>query len=113
MQTQSIEHGEVVFEYRAQQQTSKPYIFTSDPGHGWLRVTNAELKALGIAGQISHYSYTNGRYAYLEEDCDLELFMKAKGWKGNGDFERFVTQRSVTDSVIRSYDSYKVRRASS
>ena len=113
MNTQSIERDEVVFEYRAQQQKSKHYIFTSDAGHGWLRVLKAELVTLGIADKISNYSYCNGRYAYLEEDCDLELFLKAKGWKDREDFERFVTQRSVNDSIIRSYDSYKFRRVAS
>ncbi|KLT73575.1 hypothetical protein PL75_01060 [Neisseria arctica] len=50
----------------------------SDPGHGWLEVPIAELHALGIYKQISGYSYRNGQFAYLEEDCDLHLFRVAK-----------------------------------
>lgn len=56
--------------------------FYSDPGHGWLEVPTDTLRKLGIAGQISRYSYVSddGRTAYLEEDCDLARFAKAMGW---------------------------------
>lgn len=57
---------------------SQRYDFFKDPGHGWLRVPVQELHELGIAGQISRYSYRNGTVAYLEEDCDLEAFCAAK-----------------------------------
>lgn len=71
------------------------YDFIADPGHGWLEVPIADVRALKIAGAISGYSYVDrqGRYApvplkgqpvaYLEEDCDLTTFMqaaKAAGW---------------------------------
>jgi hypothetical protein len=54
------------------------YRFISDPGHGWLEVPIAEINRLKISGKISNYSYKNGEMAYLEEDCDASLFMKAK-----------------------------------
>ena len=54
------------------------YDFISDPGHAWLKVNKKELKRLGIDQQISHYSYMNGEYAYLEEDCDAPLFINKK-----------------------------------
>lgn len=54
------------------------YTFHSDPAHGWLAVPLAELAKLGIANQISGYSYADGVYAYLEEDCDLSTFINAK-----------------------------------
>ena len=64
-----------------------PYRFIQDPGHGWLEVTHAELVALGIAHEISAYSFTTGprpggasALVYLEEDCDLGRFAAAKGW---------------------------------
>jgi len=44
--------------------------FYTDPGHGWLRVRKEVLFELGIHKDISTFSYHNGRYAYLEEDCD-------------------------------------------
>jgi len=55
------------------------YRFIEDSGHGWLEVRHSELKALGIADKISPYSYSNGEWAYLEEDCDVGVFMAAKG----------------------------------
>jgi hypothetical protein len=57
------------------------YTLHSDPAHGWLEVTIAELAALGIADRISGYSYQSrdGLTAYLEEDGDLTRFALAKG----------------------------------
>ncbi|MCP4420271.1 MAG: hypothetical protein GY805_27005 [Chloroflexi bacterium] len=52
-------------------------IFISDPGHGWLRVPLKDIAALGIEGDISPYSFIDGRYAYLEEDCDYTVFIDA------------------------------------
>jgi hypothetical protein len=57
--------------------------FHTDPGHGWLEVTRADLVELGILGLISPYSYTDGPRFYLEEDCDATLYLeaaKAAGW---------------------------------
>ena len=54
----------------------------SDPGHGWLEVPRGLLDTLGIAGDISRYSYVRGDRAFLEEDCDAVKFeeaMKAAG----------------------------------
>jgi hypothetical protein len=63
------------------------YTFHSDPGHGWLEVPMDEIRALGIADQISRYSYmTRDRStAYLEEDCDMARFAHARGWTPGGD----------------------------
>lgn len=52
----------------------------SDPGHGWLEVSPADLKAVGLTvDNISGYSYKNrrGNRLFLEEDCDLSVFFKA------------------------------------
>ena len=56
------------------------YTFYEDPGHGWLEVPTPELRELGIAHKIStcSYVYPNGRFVYLEEDCDLTTFLEAK-----------------------------------
>lgn len=56
------------------------YNFYTDPGHGWLQVSKEELATLGIADKISGYSYQELNTAYLEEDCDVSTFFKAKGW---------------------------------
>lgn len=55
------------------------YRFHADPGHAWLEVPVAELIELGIADQISPYSKLRGDTAFLEEDCDAPLFIKAAG----------------------------------
>jgi hypothetical protein len=59
--------------------------FYYDIGHGWLKVTTAQLNELGIYNQVSNYSYINVAYSnddesydvYLEEDCDAPLFLNA------------------------------------
>lgn len=78
-----------------------PYIRYEDPGHSWLRVPKSELEALGIAAQISPYSFQSGTYAYLEEDCDMARFIDAleahRGtkWDWNTDeVVRFTNGRS-------------------
>ena len=50
----------------------KTYVFITDPGHGWLKVPLAEVRASGAT--ISCYSYIRGNFAYLEEDCDAGAF---------------------------------------
>jgi hypothetical protein len=57
----------------------RTFIWEYDAGHGWLQVEVSEVIALGIAHQISEYSYlgNNGQIAYLEEDVDAPLFLEA------------------------------------
>jgi hypothetical protein len=59
------------------QKISTHLTFISDPGHGWLRVPLADIVALGIEGDISPYSFIDGHFAYLEEDCDYGVFVEA------------------------------------
>jgi hypothetical protein len=56
--------------------------FIADPGHGWLRVPLTEIVALGLETQISLYSYIQGQYAYLEEDCDCPLYLTTRTLHG-------------------------------
>lgn len=51
------------------------YEYHNDAGHGWLRVPYVELIELGV--QPSECSYTDGEYAYLEEDLDACQFLRA------------------------------------
>jgi len=53
--------------------------FTEDPGHGWLRVPRKLLGKLGIAKDITSYSYQThcGQFVWLEEDADLGTFLRA------------------------------------
>lgn len=83
---------------------SKKYTMYSDAGHGWLRVSKKELKKLGIADKISHYSYERGDYAYLEEDCDFGKFLKAMVSLGYA--ITVVEKYSSKSSKVRSYNTY-------
>ena len=51
--------------------------FHSDAGHGWLAVKNCLVRELGLAGEISEYSYMKGATSYLEEDGDMAKFINA------------------------------------
>lgn len=75
------------------------YNYYTDPGHGWLKVTIDELKELNILDQISSYSYTRKNNVYLEEDCDMGIFMKAKP-----NAIKLKEHYSNKSSKIRSYN---------
>ncbi len=78
----------------------------SDAGHGWAKVPVKLLQDLSLVNDISHYSFINGKFAYLEEDCDLTTFiLKIKSL--NWDFD-FTYHRSNYSS-IRSYDSFSAQ----
>jgi len=53
------------------------YTFHTDPGHGWLEVPAADVRAVGC--RVSRYSFRSrdGRTVYLEEDCDAPVFVAA------------------------------------
>ena len=76
----------------------------ADRGHAWGAVKMDELDALGIADKISEYSYQRGDIAYLEEDCDLGLYLNAIKAAGEG-FE-FVEKYTDGDSPIRSFGRF-------
>ena len=82
--------------------TSIEYTYYTDPGHGWLEVGVDELILLGIGDKISSYSYINGGKAYLEEDCDMGLFIRTM--EANGVEVKLAHINEPTkDSIIRSY----------
>lgn len=58
-------------------QNKRTIQFFADPGHGWARVSRAELIRLGILDRISFYSYQRGDHVYLEEDMDLGTYLQA------------------------------------
>jgi len=63
---------------------AKKLTFINDPGHGWLSVSNKDVKELGIADRISRFSYMSPTRSYLEEDCDAGIFIdaaKEAGWE--------------------------------
>jgi hypothetical protein len=78
--------------------------FYSDPSHGWAQIPHRFIYDLGIADKITHYSYQDDDCAYLEEDCDLSLFMQkaqAKGWTIT-----FKERNFNHDCAIRNYPRY-------
>jgi hypothetical protein len=77
--------------------------FISDPGHGWLSVPLQDLMTLNIAQQISTYSYMTLTRAYLEEDEDATIYLKAAkdaGWDVS------YKESSTDKTAIRSYSYY-------
>ena len=80
-----------------------PYVFHTDPGHGWLAVKRLELFNLGILSQISSCSYQKGDTVYLEEDCDAPIFIKTKERAG----EKFEYRESHQENTpIRNYQPF-------
>jgi hypothetical protein len=84
------------------------YKFFSDPSHGWLRVPMAHINELNLTDRISAYSYKNGKWAYLEEDCDYRVFEEA--FKERFDIYpqlHWSVKPAKNWSVIRTYDFFR------
>lgn len=80
--------------------------YYSDPAHGWYRVQRTALHQLGVANKVSNCSYQRGNYAYLEEDCDGPLVIRAA--EAVGIAVRIVEHKPTQgDSHIRSMEYYK------
>lgn len=86
----------------------KSIILYTDPQHGWAKVSLSELFNLEIHDKISTYSYIRSNekysYAYLEEDLDLGLYLKALDSKGIK--FRIIEKHTDKSSKIRSYKRY-------
>lgn len=76
----------------------------ADPGHAWAKVSKKELIKLGIADEISSFSYEKGEYAFLEEDSDLEKYILALRAKGIA--YKFKENHTNRQSRIRNYYHY-------
>lgn len=74
--------------------------FYSDRGHGWAEVPFSEVKGLAI----SSYSYKKGEFAYLEEDCDLGVYLDTL--RARGIAFTFNETHSNGDSPIRGYQRF-------
>lgn len=82
----------------------------SDPGHGWAAVPLSLLQRLDLLDRVTPYSYLRGRFAYLEEDCDLSTFMDAARAAGlKIEFRQTVS--GYRRSRIRGYASYHPEHA--
>jgi hypothetical protein len=100
-----------VDDYQLNEKTEKTRQFNvyADPSHAWVKVKLDTLIALGIADQISDYSYqrkskNNTRYVYLEEDRDALIFWNALTKKGITPV--FNEKHTDSQSKIRNYESY-------
>lgn len=85
--------------------------YFQDPGHGWLAVPVSLLRSLGIAAQVSRYSYISrdGLTAYLEEDCDAHRFMDAM--QGRPIAIECTPRHSNGESFVRRLPSYPQQSA--
>lgn len=59
--------------------TEMTLTYHQDPSHGWIEVPLTMIDDLGIASQITPYSYRSEDrgMAYLEEDRDAVVFLRA------------------------------------
>lgn len=89
--------------------TETLYTYHTDPGHGWLEVSRHEVERLGIAGEISHYSYQRNGTLFLEEDCDMTRFLAAKDAKGE---PWKIVERYAERTFVRNLPSYTGGRES-
>lgn len=84
----------------------------SDSGHAWGKVELGELYKLGIIDKISSFSYVKQSklstglkiFVYLEEDCDLHIYIKAL--KEKGIEYKFKEHYANKRSKIRGYNSF-------
>jgi hypothetical protein len=76
--------------------------FISDPGHGWLKVPLVEIAALSIEGEVSPYSFIEGQYAYLEEDCDCPRYLDARSGQG-------YSRPEITEQYVSRFDRPHLR----
>ena len=83
---------------------TQTYSFYNDTGHGWMKVKLVELETLGIMDKISRFSYIRKNHAYLEEDYDASIFIKAL--KSIGIEPKFKDIYAKKHSKIRSYDRF-------
>jgi hypothetical protein len=80
-------------------------IVYNDPGHAWGKVKRKVLDNLGLAKEISSYSYQYKDNVYLEEDADLSLVCRHLLF--NTDVQiKFVEKHTNRESRIRSYERY-------
>lgn len=76
----------------------------SAPNHAWGKVTCQQLIELGIDLKISGYSYRDGAAVYLEEDCDLPLFVQAA--KAAGIEIDFHELSLFSDDAVKRMERY-------
>jgi hypothetical protein len=78
----------------------------SDPGHAWLKVRKSQANKASVymGEKISSFSYQRGEFVFLEEDCDLGIYVRyleaiKRPYK-------FVEHHTDKSSKIRGYQNY-------
>ena len=79
--------------------------FIEDPAHGWLLAPRELVEELGIADQVSRYSYlSRHNIVALEEDRDAGLLLRAIEARG---LAAHIEHTSCDgDAPVRRWDSY-------
>ena len=78
--------------------------FHNDPNHNWLEVPLNDLTTFGVGDEISSRSYQDEANAYLEEDVDAGVYLRAAreaGWLITTE-DRYVEG----DSFVRNLPAY-------
>jgi hypothetical protein len=80
----------------------------SDPGHSWLRISRQDADFLGILSRISSFSYQShqGKYLYLEEDCDAPLAVEALKVRTDALPQYFNDRHTNKNSRVRGLQPY-------
>jgi hypothetical protein len=86
----------------------KVFIKHNDAAHGWLEVSYKDITDLNIQNEISEFSYINKTIesVFLEEDCDMTLFMKAYKNKYKKGIV-YCTEDNYEIHPIRNLPNYK------
>jgi len=85
---------------------TRHYLFITDPGHGWLAVPSTTIRKLGIAQDITSYSYVSdsGKTVYCEEDCDAPIVVETLRARG-------IELRARTVNNAHNYSSIRDMRS--
>lgn len=86
----------------------KTYELHTDYSHGWLAVPLDEVMRFKDISTFSYVDYSN-RIAYLEEDCDMWIFVNDY-IKTHGEHPKVITINDGVCSFIRRLQSYNVNQ---
>ena len=90
---------------------NEQFTFASDPAHGWLLVTENQMKSSGLVPEdFSMFSYQHKwddvQVYALEEDCDAPRFIRA--WESKfGELIAWREWHSTGDHEVRGWRRIK------
>ena len=89
---------------------AQEFTIHTDPGHGWIQVPMLMVFELGFAHDVTHWSYMDDSFVYLEEDCDARLFILAFN-EAHGERPQINEQYSDNESFVRNLKRFDVQAA--